>query len=378
MSSTKQQSDAQRRSSRTPKFPPLSHRLQNLFHSENPALGSTKMVQLRKDPHIYLIRDFLKASELKHLDTLLTQHNDKFSKSFTENESNEEILSSERTSTFLYLNKAQDPVARAIESRAANMIGMTSEFVEPLQIVSYVNGQKFETHHDAGTLLDDGNVELVPPRRLITIFAYLNTLPDGEGCTEFPAVSPPLRVTPEKGSAVLFCNVLPSGEADPRTIHRACPVTKGLCKIGMNVWIGDTNMQCLSQVKTRFKVDKSQVIDPEKSIFAKADALNNAFVEKLKEGSDKDEDKGKGKGKGKEKEMEIGKGKGKEKEKEKGKGKGKKDDVIVDDKNEKVKEKEASSKVRDVGVKATTVSTVSISKKRKRSEVENVKLKGKK
>jgi hypothetical protein len=158
------------------------------------------------------------------------------------------------------------------------------DFVEPLQIVSYTEGQKFELHHDAGTMTDDGAVEVVPPRRLVrvttslscvlccverglprllpvypcfsatlllplchtlllppfsssppplslspptllplcqvTLFVYLNNLPAGQGCTHFPALGD-LAVTPQRGCGVLFCNVLPSGEADPRTAHRA-------------------------------------------------------------------------------------------------------------------------------------------------------------
>jgi hypothetical protein len=111
----------------------------------------------------------------------------------------------------------------------------------------------------------------------VTLFLYLNNLPEGQGCTEFPALN--LRITPEKGiymyfiymyiciyihiniytymyiyvyiykctyiyiyifiyiylfmyiyihiyigCGILFCNVLPNGQGDPRTAHRACPV----------------------------------------------------------------------------------------------------------------------------------------------------------
>jgi hypothetical protein len=37
--------------------------------------------------------------------------------------------------------------------------------VEPLQIVSYTDGQRFDLHHDAGTLTDDGEIDIVQPRR---------------------------------------------------------------------------------------------------------------------------------------------------------------------------------------------------------------------
>ena len=37
--------------------------------------------------------------------------------------------------------------------------------MEPLQIVSYTGGQKFDLHHDAGTIMEDGEIEIVQPRR---------------------------------------------------------------------------------------------------------------------------------------------------------------------------------------------------------------------
>ena len=41
-------------------------------------------------------------------------------------------------------------------------------------------------------------------RRLVTLFLYLNNLPQGQGCTEFPALN--IRITPERG-AVVFVSV---------------------------------------------------------------------------------------------------------------------------------------------------------------------------
>ena len=69
-----------------------------------------------------------------------------------------------------------------------------------------------------GTLLDDGSVEAVAPRRIATLFVYLNTLPDGEGCTAFPELG--LNVTPKRGMAVVWCNVQEDLEPDPKVVHK--------------------------------------------------------------------------------------------------------------------------------------------------------------
>lgn len=169
-------------------------------------------------------------------------------------------------------------------------MGLPAGQVEPLQVVSYRDGQHFRPHHDAGTLEsdDEGDVEdggqdegkdggsargsnsnlrsgsddgaatskntteeeeeeaskkykvaLVAPRRLVTFFVYLNTLPPGVGATHFPALG--LHVQPKARSALVFCNVQPNGHPDPGTVHEAQPVGEGYRKFGMNLWISDTS-----------------------------------------------------------------------------------------------------------------------------------------
>lgn len=70
----------------------------------------------------------------------------------------------------MHLNKSQDRWARSIESRAADLVGVPQANVEPIQVVSYTAGQLFDTHHDAGTMAEDGSIELVPPVRYATLF----------------------------------------------------------------------------------------------------------------------------------------------------------------------------------------------------------------
>ena len=74
----------------------------------------------------------------------------------------------------------------------------------------------------------------------MTLFVYLNTLPEGVGHTDFPQIN--LSVRPRSGTALLFCNVAADGEPDPRVCHRACPVPPGHHKFGCNVWIADCTM----------------------------------------------------------------------------------------------------------------------------------------
>jgi len=66
----------------------------------------------------------------------------------------------------------------------------------------------------------------------ITIFIYLNDLPEGdEGETHFIRLG--LKVVPRAGTAVMWDNTLPNGKADERTFHQGLPPKTGV-KYGLN------------------------------------------------------------------------------------------------------------------------------------------------
>jgi hypothetical protein len=102
--------------------------------------------------------------------------------------------------------------------------------IEPLQLVRYSPGQYFKDHHDLGELFDDGSIDLPsksafsPPRRMVTILVYLNDLPQGcGGETQFPLLKMndgrPLTISPKRGTALVWCNILKNGSPDPRVVH---------------------------------------------------------------------------------------------------------------------------------------------------------------
>ena len=107
-----------------------------------------------------------------------------------------------------------------------------------------------------GVLLEDGTVEAGSPRRLVTFFVYLNSLPEGEGHTEMTKLG--ISVQPRRGHALLFCNVDSRGEPEPLAAHRACPVRSGFIKFGMNIWITDSNLQFLAgESKHKLRTSKN-------------------------------------------------------------------------------------------------------------------------
>ncbi len=205
--------------------------------------GRHILKQLHADPNIYIVDDFLTDREILHLGELTDGL--AFQRSYMDDDRGVKVVSQQRTSQFMFLRKQHDAVVRAIEGRAAALIGFPEDHVEPFQMVRYTKGQQFKTHHDMGPIVDDEKrVRVVPPRRVVTLFAYLNTTPKGQGCTEFPMLN--IKVSPRRGRVLIFCNVDASGEPDMRVRHRAQPVGEGVVKYGLNIWVSAVTMQALA------------------------------------------------------------------------------------------------------------------------------------
>ena len=83
--------------------------------------------------------------------------------------------------------------------------------------VAYRDGQFFETHHDLGTLSDDGAYVTHEggTRRLATLFVYLNTLPRGQGATEFPELAAPRDCRRGGGDDAVYAGCAPPAIVQP-------------------------------------------------------------------------------------------------------------------------------------------------------------------
>ncbi len=257
----------------------LSFRVQSLFHGKYDSKNSKRLELINAKPNIFFVNDFLSVAELEYFDKVCTIYSTKFVSSFTEDNNNQEVVSDERTSKVLYLTKSQDKIIRNIEQKAAGLVGLHPFNVEPLQIISYWENQKFEVHHDAGTFNEEfGTVTLVPPTRVVSLFVYLNDLPEGKGCTVFPKLG--LSVQPKRGCGVLFCNLKSDGTCDEQTIHQADPVPVGLRKYGINIWICDQSMGALSEIPVSIKIgSQQQNFDFSTSALTQAQDLKEAYDE---------------------------------------------------------------------------------------------------
>ena len=122
--------------------------------------------RIHESPHIYTIDNFIKESEMKHLEKKICQAEARslFNQSFVDKSHDRKLhpkqdeVEEQRTSTFIHFSKLSDSRIASIENRAAELLCLPIHSIEPLQLVRYEKGQYFRDHHDLGVLYEDGSV----------------------------------------------------------------------------------------------------------------------------------------------------------------------------------------------------------------------------
>lgn len=150
-----------------------------------------------------------------------------------------------RTSSNAWLSREHSQVTETLFRRAADLLQIDevhlkrSDSAEDMQVVHYINGQKYDAHHDWG-------VSGYPESRLVTLLLYLTDQEDRHagGETSFPKGrdGKGFKIHPGKGNAVLFYNLLEDGNGDDLALHAALPVVRGE-KWLANFWVWDPKMK---------------------------------------------------------------------------------------------------------------------------------------
>lgn len=110
---------------------------------------------------------------------------------------------------------------------------------ETFYLLRYDPGQEYKQHTDWFAPSPDGLGFLGPAgNRLATVIVYLSDVQEG-GETLFPNIG--LKVSPRKGSALLFWNRTPDGVLDPLVLHSSLPVINGR-KWSITRWIRERSM----------------------------------------------------------------------------------------------------------------------------------------
>jgi len=234
----------------------------DLFFSQKPALRveNAQRIPIPSNDdgywgfNMYHIPQFLSDAEVQEIGLLIQHNKAEFERSMT-GRGGSGTVSEERTSESLIFPRHKHQALQRVSQKVLESLSLTmiEEHIEPLQIVTYTDGQEFQEHHDAADYKGAGEIyRLIDPIRAVTIFIYLNNLSPEEkqGATIFPRISQ--RFVPKRGSAVIWPNIRPRDISEKaiyksvgfwkrplmlkEAIHAAEPVSVGR-KFGLNVWI---------------------------------------------------------------------------------------------------------------------------------------------
>lgn len=188
-------------------------------------------------PKAFLINHFLSDTEVE---AIIETAASKMSGSYVGNkDGGGERKSDTRTSRNGWVGRQSNAYTESLFRRAEHLLKVPKldhTNTEDMQVVHYVNGQKYDAHHDWG-------VSGYPESRLITLLLYLTDMPSptAGGETAFPkggADGKGFKIHPGKGNAVLFYNLLEDGNGDDLALHAALPVLQGE-KWLANFWVWD-------------------------------------------------------------------------------------------------------------------------------------------
>jgi prolyl 4-hydroxylase len=193
-------------------------------------LSKYEEIILSKSPKIIYIKNFLPEDDLINHFILLSNKLKKASTVDTKNNPTT-ILKDVRTSESAHLGKSTDKFIKILENRACEYVDLPTSHLEPMQVVVYKKGQKYNPHYD---FFSDGSTEISKGNRNKTVLVYLNDLPENSGgCTIFPIIN--LKVKPKKGDAIYFENMNGSN-VDYNTLHAGEEIFGNYTKYAINIW----------------------------------------------------------------------------------------------------------------------------------------------
>ena len=186
---------------------------------------------LSENPKIVYLHNFLSTKEAEHFIELGKKL--KQPSTIETNDSPVSLVQNVRSSQSAHIGKRRDDIVSYVEDKAVSYMNIDINKLEPLQVVVYEKGQKYNPHYDFFTpntpdVIQKGN-------RTKTILVYLNDLPkEAGGSTFFPKLN--LRIQPKSLDAIYFENMNDKNELDYNTLHAGEPLLTDVTKYAINIW----------------------------------------------------------------------------------------------------------------------------------------------
>eukprot|EP01013_Petalomonas_cantuscygni_P001395 TRINITY_DN11396_c0_g1_i1.p1 TRINITY_DN11396_c0_g1~~TRINITY_DN11396_c0_g1_i1.p1 ORF type:complete len:411 (+),score=58.42 TRINITY_DN11396_c0_g1_i1:41-1273(+) len=203
------------------------------------------------------IKNFLSVAEATHLVRLGAP---RLAPSMMRHGDGTILADDRRTSTSGIIAKSEDPVVQAIETRACGIVGFPSTHSEPLQILRYRPGQRYDAHFDSYDDLTPEGAAFKQQgyQRVATVFVFLSDTPpcdckplpgtlDSRGvpragmfeqplcaATHFPSMK--TSFAGRCGDAVMWANTDANRDTLPLALHQGTRLCSGE-KWGLNIWI---------------------------------------------------------------------------------------------------------------------------------------------
>jgi len=190
-----------------------------------------KEVVLSENPKIILLENFITQEEAEHLMKLADEI--KRPSTIDTKDDPYTLVNNVRSSESAHLGKARDKIVLSIENKACDYVNLNTHYLEPMQVVVYEKGQKFNPHYDFFSA--DSQDLSFRGNRNKTILVYLNDIQeDFGGATVFPKLN--LKIQPKAYSAIYFEN-MNGTEVDYNTLHAGEELkTDKIKKYAINIW----------------------------------------------------------------------------------------------------------------------------------------------
>lgn len=225
--------------------------------TDDPDFGDVTLTTLSLQPLVFTMDPLLTKKECRHIIKKATPEMETSPVSHIDSDVGKPD-SQWRTSTQARLPKGGGKVVSRIERRAHALLNVPESHGEPLQVLRYDVGQKYDAHHDyfdpelyAGQPHMLEMVEGGKRNRLATLLWYMQEPSGGGGETHFPRAGglpvphsflcdendSGIKVRPKQGKATLFYSLRPDGAPDPFSLHGGCPPIGEGKKWAVNKWV---------------------------------------------------------------------------------------------------------------------------------------------
>ncbi|KMJ57669.1 2OG-Fe(II) oxygenase [Bacillus sp. LL01] len=191
---------------------------QTIFpHAGNKIITEDREISIiarMEEPLIVVLANVLSDKEC---DELIQLSKDKMKRSKVANGQEVDAI---RTSSSTFFQEGENELVSKIEKRVSQIMNVSVEHGEGLQILNYQVGQEYKAHFD---FFKSSSKQVSNPR-ISTLVMYLNDVEEG-GETYFPKLK--FSVSPQKGMAVYFEYFYDNQELNELTLHGGSPVVVG-------------------------------------------------------------------------------------------------------------------------------------------------------